>query len=391
MTIFKGHRGKKYIEYLLLIIIAILFYKLADVIKAENIKAILGYASPIIGGVVIAFLLHIPALKIEKLFKKSKGFFNKHARGFSVFLTYLIALALITLLLYAILPVIFKNLIELIENLPEYSKTVISTLNQYADAEGMIYGVNVEELLNIIPQKIVSFFDVEKVGAILNGVYSVGSTIVSLGLSVIISVYIMLDRDQLIHTCGKVCGIFVRGKTVSAFHEYLKRICAIFYSYVYSQLLDAFIVSVIFIIAFYIIGVPYAFFFGFLVGICNLIPYFGAIIGGAIVSIVTLITNGFTTAIITAVVILVLQQIDANILQPKIVGETVGIRPIYVLAAITIGGGLFGFIGILISVPLMASLRMILVDLVEYTSKRRRAERLVLVKKEKREPEPKEE
>ena len=145
--------------------------------------------------------------------------------------------------------------------------------------------------------------------------------------------------------------------------------------------MDAFIVSVLFTVIFAIIGVPYFFFFGILIGVLNLIPYFGAVTGGIVVSVVTLIANGFTPAIITAIIILVVQQLDANILQPRIVGGTVGIRPLYVLAAITVGGGLFGFLGILISVPLMATLRMILMDLVEYTSNKRTAERKAAAKK----------
>lgn len=383
MKFFKGDKGRKYLEYLFLIVIAIFFYKLIDIIpwSVEGVKAIFGIAAPVIAGFIITFLLHVPALKIEKLLKKTKGFFAKHARGFSVLLIYLILMALIALLIYAIAPIVTKNVVELAKNVPAYTQQIIDMLKGFSDENGLILGVDVFETLNKLPEFLINFFSTEKIFSVISGAYSVGSAIISVILAVIISVYMMLDRDALISTCGKVFGIFMRGKTVSAVHDYLKRISAIFYSYVYSQLLDALIVSVLFTIIFAIIGVPYFFFFGILIGVMNLIPYFGAVIGGVVVSVVTLIANGFTTAIITAILILVVQQLDANILQPRIVGETVGVRPLYVLAAITIGGGLLGFWGILISVPLMATVRMILIDLVEYTSKKRMTERKAAAKK----------
>ena len=383
MKFFKGEKGKKYLEYLFLIVIAIFFYKLVDMLPADisGIKVFFSIASPIIAGFVITFLLHLPALKIENLLKKTKGFFSKHSRGISVLLTYIAFFGIIALLIYAIIPIVAKNVVEFGKNIPQYTENAKKMLEEYMDEEGKIWGINVAETINNIPALVSRFLSPEKIMSVIGSVYSIGSSIITVILSLIISVYMMLDRDSLIKTCGKVLGIFMRGKTVSTIHDYLKRISNIFYRYVYSQLIDALIVSILFSITFYCLRIPYAIFFGVLIGVLNLVPYFGAIIGGVAVSLVTLITNGLTSAIITAVLILVIQQVDANIIQPRIVGETVGIRPLYVLAAITIGGGLFGFFGVLISVPVVASIRMIMIDLVEYTSKKRKAERLILVKK----------
>lgn len=383
MKFFKGDKGKKYLEYLFLIVIAIFFYKLIDIIpwSVDGVKAIFGIAAPVIAGFIITFLLHVPALKIEKLLKKTNGFFSKHSRGISVLIIYLILLLIVALLIYAIIPVLTRNVVELAKNIPAYTEQIIDTLKEFADEDGMIFGVNVFAELDKLPEYLMHFFNTENLFSFLSGAYFVGSKIVSVILTLIISVYMMLDRDSLVASCGKIMGIFAKRKTVSAVHVYLKRISSIFYSYVYSQLLDALLVSVLFTVTFAIIGVPYFFFFGVLIGILNLIPYFGAIIGGAIVVLVTLIANGFTPAIITAVIILVVQQLDANFLQPKIVGETVGIRPLYVLAAITIGGDLFGFIGVLISVPAIATIRMMTLDLVEFTSKKRESESKASAKK----------
>jgi predicted PurR-regulated permease PerM len=136
-------------------------------------------------------------------------------------------------------------------------------------------------------------------------------------------------------------------KSVNFLHGYMIRATKICYSYIYSQLIDAVIVSTLCFIIFSIIGIPYAILFAIFMGFCNLIPYFGALIGGAVVVLITLVSTGdILTTIIALVCLLVVQQVDANVIQPRIVADTVGLKPLYVLLAIMIGGGIFGFIGI---------------------------------------------
>ena len=102
---------------------------------------------------------------------------------------------------------------------------------------------------------------------------------------------------------------------------------------------------------------------GMLLGLFNLVPYFGAIVGGVGIAFVALLTNGLPTAIGVVIFIIVAQQVDAHIIQPRIVGDSVGLRPLYVLLGITFFGGLFGFWGILLGPPLMAVMQMIVRDI----------------------------
>ena len=136
----------------------------------------------------------------------------------------------------------------------------------------------------------------------------------------------------------------------------------IFYKYLYGALLDALLVGVVVSIGLLVFRVPYAVLLGLLLGLMNLIPYFGAIIGGIGVVLCTLLTKNIYAAIGVAIYVVVIQQVDGNIIQPRIVGGSVGLRPIYVLLAITLFGGLFGFWGILLGVPLMAVLQMLVKD-----------------------------
>ncbi|MEG1887207.1 MAG: AI-2E family transporter [Oscillospiraceae bacterium] len=321
---------------------------------------------PFIVGFVFAFILYIPVGKLENFLEHRKNkLLSSHARGISVAVVYIVFAALVTLALSLVLPRIARSVADLVNQFPSYYDSTIQYVEQHFVTDGKIFGFDFNEIKNSVSfANIFSFIDFGSLSKYAAGVFKAGSTVIDTFLAFVISVYMLLGRDHLIHVCGKLMSLFIPPKRVHSTYSYIKKISDIFYSYIYSQLLDALIVSVLLGIAFSIIGVPYALLFAILIGICNLIPYFGAIIGGGVVALFTLFSNNLITAIIVGVTIIVIQQVDANLLQPKIVGNTVGIRPIYVLFAVTVGGGLMGIVGILIGVPLIATIRMIMVDII---------------------------
>jgi len=113
-------------------------------------------------------------------------------------------------------------------------------------------------------------------------------------------------------------------------------------------------------------GVKYAVLLGFMIGLFNLIPYFGAIIAVIVAVIVTIFTGGIGKAIIMAIVVIVLQQIDANVINPKIVGNSLKMSPLLVIFAVTVGGAYFGVIGMFLSVPIMAVVKLLVTEFIEY-------------------------
>ena len=139
----------------------------------------------------------------------------------------------------------------------------------------------------------------------------------------------------------------------------------IFFRFISSQVIDGFIVAAITCIAMSIIGVKYSLLLGVFIGISNLIPYFGAIVGVGVSIIITLLTGGWKQAIIMAIVVVVLQQIDANIINPRITGSRLQISPLLVIFAVTIGGAYFGVIGMFIAVPIATLIKLMVQDFIE--------------------------
>ena len=135
------------------------------------------------------------------------------------------------------------------------------------------------------------------------------------------------------------------------------------------------IIGIISSIAMSIIGVKYAILLGFMIGIFNLIPYFGAIIAVIIAALITLLTGGIWQALIMVVVVTILQQIDANIINPKILGNSLKISPLLVIFAVAVGGAYFGFWGMFLSVPIIAVFKLLLTDYIEYKIKKKEINR----------------
>ena len=219
---------------------------------------------------------------------------------------------------------------------------------------------------NLYTSYVVPLLKLENAPAYFKGLMDFTSSLLNIFMALIISVYMLLSRESLVRACKLIISLFIPERPMAVLAKYTHRSCDILYNYFYSQVLDAFLVSIIMTIGCFIFRAPAPVALGFRIGLMNLIPYFGAIIGGVAAVTITLLSGNLYGAIILAVYIVGMQQLDANILQPRIVGDKVGIKPIYVLLAITLGGGLFGFWGIFLGVPMIAILQLLLIDIIRY-------------------------
>ena len=361
---------KFWLPLFLFVVAVIVFYKVVDRLPQvfATIFEVISVVGPFIGGIVIAFILYKPAHALEKLCLKSeKKFFKNNAKGISVLSCYLALVLILAVMLYLLLPRLFGSAMNLVQNLPTYYNSAIDYLKGMAGADGKVLGFDLIGFLdNLSVGSILSFFDVSSVGKYAGEIVGATGAIVDIFMAFVVSIYVLLGKNHLIKVFKMLIGLLIPRERIEKLGGVAVRSSHIFYGYIYSQLIDSAIVSVILTIVFVIIGLPYALLLGILMGLCNIIPYFGSIIGGVGVVLVTLISSGdILKAVIALVCIIVVQQLDANLIQPRIVAESVGLRPIYVLLAIMIGSGLFGFVGILISVPVMAVIRMLIVEYIK--------------------------
>lgn len=356
---------KRWLWYFSIPAAAILLYKLYDNFSAALglVGTLVSIFAPFVGGFVIAFFLYRPSLWLENRLLRLEGkAWPKLARPLALTAVYLAFLGLLALVFYLVIPVLISSITDLSKALPGYVEDTQKSLESLFAPGGFLEGFDLEETFNKLLKRATSMLTglltADNLMTAFKSVTNIASGLVNVVLSFIISVYMLSGREHILASFKNFVGLFIKPRHLTAAQGYLTRISGIFYRYFYGAFLDALLVGVVVSVGLTIFRVPYAVLLGMTVGLLNMIPYFGAIIGGCGVALVTLLATNFYTALGVAIYIVVVQQIDANIIQPRVVGDSVGLRPIYVLLSITLFGGLLGFWGVFLAPPLMAIVQL---------------------------------
>ena len=331
------------------------------------LRTLFNILGPFVGGFVIAFLLHGPCSRIEGLLLRLKGkFWQKAARPIALTTVYLVLFGLLGLAVYLLIPALINSVVELTGGLIASLGEMKNYVESLIQPGGLLDKLGLEAQLDTVYAELVktltTYLTPDNILTALRGVGTVASSVVNVVIAVIVSLYMLGGREHLSKAVENLLSLFLRPTTLSAAKNYGWRSTQLFYKYLYGALLDAATVALVVSVGLLVFRVPYAVLLGITLGLLNLIPYFGAIIGCVGIAIITLLTADIYTAIGVIVFVVVIQQVDANIIQPRIVGGSVGLRPIYVLLSITVFGGLFGFWGILLAPPLMGIVQMLVRD-----------------------------
>ena len=365
---------KKRISWLLIAITVVIVYKMLD--NFSSLQAWFGsffrILKPFLIGILISYILFIPCTKIEKLFKKSKlKQIAKRPRGLSVIATYIIFVLILIIIMNWIFPILRDSVVELVNNIPGYYETIVNKYKELPEdsiLKSDIIKEKVTEISNIDIKQFLSINN-EKILEYIKSIIDIFSGIFDVFVSIIVSVYILLQRTTIINALRRFVRAIFKKETYETIDKYFTKANQVFFTFISSQLLDAVIVGILTTIAMMILKVKYAPLIGFTIGLFNMIPYIGAIVAVSIGILVTFITGGFGKALAMAIVVIILQQIDANIINPKIIGSSLEISPLLVIFSITIGGAYFGILGMFLAVPIAVVLKIGLTDFVDARNK----------------------
>ena len=279
------------------------------------------------------------------------------------------------LVVNVILPVITDSVVELISNLQVYLNSTINRLNELPEdsfLKSQIVTDVVKSTGNAIQSiDFMKYVNPERITTYIKSVLGVATGIFDVFVTIVVSIYILLQRGNIAKFFKKLGLVMFDERVCEKIEKYTNSTNNIFFKFISGQLIDAVIVGILVTIAMTIIEVKYAVLLGFMIGLFNIIPYFGAIIAVAISVIITIITGGLSQAIIMAIVVIVLQQIDSNIINPKIIGDSLEISPLLVIFAVTVGGAYFGVLGMFLAVPVIAVLKLIINDYLDFKIKKK--------------------
>lgn len=347
------------------IVVLIVLWKYSLVLDA--LAFVLRIVFPFLLGGAIAFILNVPMHFLEKtLFynKKGKVWVQRLARPLSLVLTILFVLGVISLVIFVVVPKLGSTVISLgttiqdfvpkmqhwVEELFDNNKEIVSLVNDVQ--------IDWDKLLN----GIMEFFK-NGAGSVLGSTFTVAKSIVSgvttFVIAFVFACYILLQKERLNIQIRKIMYAYMKKDLVKKVLDVCSLTYKTFSSFLTGQCVEAVILGTMFVIAMSVFRLPYALLVGVLIAFTALIPIFGAFIGCFVGAFLILMVAPMK-ALMFVIMFLVLQQIEGNLIYPKVVGSSVGLPSIWVLAAVSIGGSLMGVVGMLVFIPVVSVLYTLL-------------------------------
>ena len=331
---------------------------------AKFVKLAFAAAAPLIIGSAIAYVLNILMRFYESHYfpNSNKDSVEKSRRGVCLFLSFLTLILIIFILVRLVVPQLVASVTVMVNGAPKTIKSIINKVedSKWINSEWLepVKNIDWKSKISDLTSKITSGFG-DAMGVAVNVVGTVFSSIVTVVLSIIFAIYLLVDKEKI----GRQFDRVMRRYMSTKFYERTKYVLSVlddsFSSFISGQCIDAILVGILCTIGMLILRLPYATMIGAIVAFTALIPVAGSYIG-AIMGAFMILTVSPIKSLIFLIFIIVLQQTDGNIVYPKIVGSSIGLPGIWVLAAVTVGGGLMGVLGMLIAVPIAATLYKIL-------------------------------
>lgn len=325
---------------------------------------------PIVFGFVMAFLMNPIMMVIEKFFLKvflkpgrNEKAVRAHVRVISSFIALVVFVGVISVFLWAVIPEFINTVTFLVNNLTKqlggvldwanditggrYEENIMSVKNDEAIGNAIDKGLSIARgYLNLDKQE-------ELIKTVTTWGYGIGRLLVNIIIGFFVSVYVLMEKEKFKGQAKKlVYGIF--SPTIgNEIMDIFRKTNDVFYGFIIGKIVDSIIIGIICYIGMIILGLPYKLLTSVIIGVTNIIPVFGPYIGAVPTVIIIFLTEP-RAGIVFLIFVLVLQQFDGNLIGPKILGDSTGISTFWVVVAIVVGGGLFGFMGMLLGVPTLA-------------------------------------
>jgi len=374
MKLMNNPEFKRWFSSFLLILAGIVSYT-AIVnfgVVADSVSAFMRNLSPFVAGFIMAYLLDIPCSAIERrLSSVPSGHIRKSARGISVMITMIGTIALITLIMLIVIPEVVSSIQEFSAQIPMFIANMMLFVQELTGDDNIIYSLGLQTFLEeFTVMQIFDFIGYDSLWAFVVGVFGAATFIINATIAIISAIYILLDADRMKAFFVGLINSFVPVKTSSVFFKYASSTNQNLKTFIYCMIVDSVILIAITLVVLTVMRVDFSVVSALIIGVTNLVPYFGSIVGSLIVIFVVLLTEDLGTAIAVSIFIVILQQIDANVIKVKLFGDSFNMSPFLVIFSITIGGAYYGVGGMILAIPIVAMLKNIFYDIMEY---RRRA------------------
>ena len=341
----------------------LLFYDLVfrSSIVMQYVEKLVRILAPVLYGFAMAYLLSpvVNWFEFKLLGRKEGAAPGRLMRGISILLTWLVMLVLLYGLMSILLPELYKSVLQLINNVDGYYRTVENWVvglmednPNFAERAKEVFNAYYRDALNWLGEKIVPQLETA-VQAVTGGVVGLVVFLKNLLIGVIVSIYLMGTKESFAATGSKICYALFERERAAWLIRGVKQVHRIFGGFIGGKLLDSLIIGILCFIFSTWFKFPYAPLVSLVVGVTNVIPVFGPFLG-AIPSAFLILLDSPIKCFYFVLFVLALQQFDGNILGPKILGDSTGLSSFWVIVSILVGGGLWGVLGMFLGVPVFA-------------------------------------
>ncbi|MGN1343210.1 MAG: AI-2E family transporter [Traorella sp.] len=363
--------------YIFISFVVILFY--FTILRIDAVKIWLGdmvqLLFPFIFGFVVAFLLNKPMMLLESLLEKIH-FPKKLRRSIAAICSLILGILIVFIFFAMIGPQIVDSLASLVEQAPSLWKMFILHLNEFLEK----YNINAEFINNLVSTDFIGNF-LEKITSTLTQtiptVFAFGGKVTSVLLDILIGLiaglYLMFEKEMFIKGLKRFTYAFFKKDIADYLVRFSNITAKVFNDFILGKALDSLIIGILTYLAMNIFKMPYALLLSTIVGITNMIPVFGPFIG-AIPGVFILMIMDFKLGLYFALLILAIQQLDGNIIGPIILGDRLGLPSLAILFSVSVGGGLFGIVGMFIGVPITAVIYIAVKEIVDERLEKKKIE-----------------
>lgn len=347
-----------FIKYVPIIIITFVLYRVVNNIENVGgiISKIFSLMSFFIWGFSIAYLLNPLMVYLEKKLKLR--------RNITLLIVYVFFIGLIVLICIWLVPILVKNLFDIINNMPEYISKLQGWITDFVINNKFMHKNQVSSYFNNSINNILknaNSYLGKGLSIIFGNLVDISNIAIKIATGIVISIYFLMDKENILSNIKKLIIILIGTERTDKVTAFGNEVNDIFKRFVIGKLIDSIVVGVICFIVLVLLDIPFAPFISIIVGVTNMIPYFGGFIGMAPAVLITLFTSPIK-AVEVVVFLLVLGEIDGLFIGPKIIGEKIGLNPLWIILGITVGGGFYGVIGMFLGVPIMAVIKTLLMD-----------------------------
>lgn len=355
----------------LLIVVVLIYWAVNNILIIQNfLDAIISAFQPFIFGASFAFILNLPVKKIENWLIKWQKEYKSWFRPLAIIASFMFVLLILFFLVFLVIPDLERTVTSFIEVVPNQVSGIINWVDHFFDNNPEIiqFIQNLEIDLDSAQQDLINYaqaFATNTLGNIVSFITGAVSSVVTIFIAIVFAFFLLTNKEKIIRQLKKMIYSIWSLKWANYIINVGQKANEVFSNFVGGAITEAFILGILVYLGMLIFSFPFKLSISVVTGALALIPIYGAIIGGVIGFILISVIH-FKQAILFIIFIVIIQQIEGNIIYPRVVGNKVGLPGIWVMVSVTVGGSFFGLIGMLISVPLVSVIYSLISATVNY-------------------------